>query len=152
MEVTRLGVESELQLPAYATATEMSDRCCVCDLHHSSQQRQVLNPLSEARDRTCVLMDASEVRFCGVRTGTPDHKVKAQRLRVGRSPLGHRQLAIPSLFVTEMSPFAVFMVILSSDLYVNYLQFLQLCLPAQFWADHKVAVPTISSPPPSSVS
>ena len=33
----------------------------VCNLHHSSWQRQTLNPLSEARDGTCVLMDASRV-------------------------------------------------------------------------------------------
>ena len=25
---------------------------------------QILNPLSEARDRTCVLMDASQICFC----------------------------------------------------------------------------------------
>ena len=29
------------------------------DLHHSSWQRQILNPLSEARDRTHVLMGTS---------------------------------------------------------------------------------------------
>ena len=50
-KVPRLGVESELQLPAYAAATATPDLSCVCDLHHSSQQRQILNPLSEARDR-----------------------------------------------------------------------------------------------------
>ena len=33
----------------------------VCDLYHSSQQCQVLNPLSEARDRICILMDPSQV-------------------------------------------------------------------------------------------
>ena len=38
MEVPRLGVESELQLPAYITATAMPDPSCVCDLHHSSRQ------------------------------------------------------------------------------------------------------------------
>jgi len=32
----------------------MPDLSCICDLHHSSQQRWILNPLSEARDRTCV--------------------------------------------------------------------------------------------------
>ena len=41
-------VESELQLPAYARATAMLALICICDLHHSSQQHQVLNPLSEA--------------------------------------------------------------------------------------------------------
>ena len=39
MEVPRLRVESELQLLAYATATP--DPSCVCDLHHSSWQRQM---------------------------------------------------------------------------------------------------------------
>uniref|UniRef100_A0A8C3YD51 Vomeronasal type-1 receptor n=1 Tax=Catagonus wagneri TaxID=51154 RepID=A0A8C3YD51_9CETA len=33
----------------------------ICDLHHSSQQRQILNPLRKARDRTHILMDASWV-------------------------------------------------------------------------------------------
>ena len=31
--IPRLGVELELQLPAYATAVQ--DLSCVCDLHHS---------------------------------------------------------------------------------------------------------------------
>ena len=34
------------------------------NIHHSSQQHQILNPLSEARDGTCMLMDASQIRFC----------------------------------------------------------------------------------------
>ena len=45
MEVTRLGVESELQLLATATVTR--DLSCVCDLHHSLWQCWTLNPLSE---------------------------------------------------------------------------------------------------------
>ena len=49
MEVLRLGVESELQLLAYTTATATPDLSHVWDLHHSSRQRQILNPLSEAR-------------------------------------------------------------------------------------------------------
>ena len=36
MEVPQLGVQSEPQLLAYATAT--SDPSCLCSLHHSSQQ------------------------------------------------------------------------------------------------------------------
>ena len=59
MEVPRLGVQSELQLPAYATATATPDPSWVCDLHHSSGQHQILNPLNEARDGTWVLMDTS---------------------------------------------------------------------------------------------
>ena len=50
MEVPRLGVESELQLPAYATATATRDLSRICDLHHSSRKYWILNPLSEARD------------------------------------------------------------------------------------------------------
>ena len=45
MEVLRLGVKSELQLPAYATAAETQDPSHVCNLQHSSQQCQILNPL-----------------------------------------------------------------------------------------------------------
>ena len=37
MEVPRLGVESELKLLAYATASAAPDTNHVCDLHHSSQ-------------------------------------------------------------------------------------------------------------------
>ena len=50
MEIPRLGVESELQLLACATATAMEDLSHVCDLRHSSRQCWILNPLSEARD------------------------------------------------------------------------------------------------------
>ena len=61
MEVPRLGVEPELQLPAYATATAKPHLSHICDLHHSLWQHQILNPLSEARDRICILMDISQV-------------------------------------------------------------------------------------------
>ena len=50
MEVPKLGVELELQLPADTTAVAMLDLSCVFDLHHSSWQHRILNPLSEARD------------------------------------------------------------------------------------------------------
>jgi len=35
MEVSRLGVKLELQLPAYTTATVTPDPSCIYDLHHS---------------------------------------------------------------------------------------------------------------------
>ena len=50
MEVPRLGVKSDLQLPAYVTATAMPDLSPICDLHYSSQPHQSLNPQSKARD------------------------------------------------------------------------------------------------------
>ena len=71
MEVPRLGGESELQLPAYATATATRDLSCVCNLHHSSQQCRIPDPPSEARDRTCILMDPSRIHFCCTTMGTP---------------------------------------------------------------------------------
>ena len=62
MEVRRLGAKSELWLPAYTTACgQLGIQASVCDLHHSSWQHQIPNPLSKARDRTCVLMDTSWV-------------------------------------------------------------------------------------------
>ena len=62
MEVPRLSVESKLQLPAYTTAIAKQDLSCVCDLHHSSRQCRILNPWSEARDRTHNLMVPSRIR------------------------------------------------------------------------------------------
>ena len=50
MEVSRLGVELELQLLAYTTAIAMPDPSCVYGLHHSLQQCWILNPLIKARD------------------------------------------------------------------------------------------------------
>ena len=61
MEVPRLGIESELQLQGYATATAMPDLSCICDLHCRLQQRQILNPLSKTGNGTCILMDTSWV-------------------------------------------------------------------------------------------
>ena len=62
MEVLRLEVESELQPPAYTTAEATQDLSLVCDLHHSSGQRLILNPLSKARDRTHNLTVPSWIR------------------------------------------------------------------------------------------
>ena len=50
MEVSRLGVELELQLPAYTTATATQDPSHICKLYHSSHQCWTLNPLDKARE------------------------------------------------------------------------------------------------------
>ena len=71
MEVPRLGDESELQLLACTTTIAMRDPSQVCDLHHSSRQCWIFNPLSEARDWTHVLMDTSWVCYRWAMTGTP---------------------------------------------------------------------------------
>ena len=49
MEVPKLGVQLELQLPAYITATARPDPSLIFDLNQSSQQHRILNPLSEAK-------------------------------------------------------------------------------------------------------
>ena len=55
MEVPKLEVESELQLPAHSHSNKGSE------LHHSSRPLQILNPLSKARDRTHILLNTSQV-------------------------------------------------------------------------------------------
>ena len=52
MDVPRLGVKSELQVPA--TATAMPDPSHICNLCH---QCRILNPLSETNDQIHILTD-----------------------------------------------------------------------------------------------
>ena len=61
MEVSGLKVELELQLQAYATITATLDLSHIYNLCHSLKQRQILNPLSKARNQTCIFMDTSQV-------------------------------------------------------------------------------------------
>ena len=68
MEVPRLGAWWE---PAYATTTAVPDLSRVCDPHCTSQQRWILNPLSGARDRTCIFMVTSWVHYHWATMGTP---------------------------------------------------------------------------------
>ena len=71
MEVPKLGVKPELQLPAYAIATATQDPNHTCDLHHSSRQCQILNPLSRVREQTCNLMVPNQMRYHCATTETP---------------------------------------------------------------------------------
>ena len=71
MEVPRLAVALELQLPVYPTATAMQDLNCICHLHHSSPKCQVPNTLRGARDRSLILVDTSWICFCCATLGTP---------------------------------------------------------------------------------
>ena len=74
MDVPRLGVESELQLLAYttATATATPDLSHICELHHSSRQCRILNPLSEAGDQTRILVDTGQIHFLCTTMGTSE--------------------------------------------------------------------------------
>ena len=58
-----------MEVPSHSNARS-PDPSQVCDLHHSSQQRRILNPLSKARDQTRILMDTSLVRFHWATSGT----------------------------------------------------------------------------------
>ena len=50
MEVPRLEVESELQMPAYTTATATWDLSLVyCDLHLNLWQCQILQPTEQGQ-------------------------------------------------------------------------------------------------------
>ena len=64
MEVPRLGVKSELQLPTYATATAtaMQDQAVSSIYTAAHGNAMILNPLSKARDWAHILMDPSQVR------------------------------------------------------------------------------------------
>ena len=61
MEIPRLGVKSELQLPTYTTDTATRDPSHICNLCCSLRQHQILSPMREARDQTRILTDT--VRF-----------------------------------------------------------------------------------------
>ena len=63
MEVPRLGVKLELWLLAYTTTLATPDPSHIFDLHHRSRQPQILNPLSEAKDQTLVLMETSQIHY-----------------------------------------------------------------------------------------
>ena len=53
----RLGVESELQLPAYTAAIARPDGSRIQELRCCLWQCWILNPLSETRDQTHILVD-----------------------------------------------------------------------------------------------
>ena len=62
MEVPRITATAmEWQPLACTTATAMPDLSHICNPCHRLQQCQILNPLTKARDRTCILMDTSWV-------------------------------------------------------------------------------------------
>ena len=80
VEFPRLGIESELQGPTCTTATAMPDLSHICDLHYSSWQCWILNSLKEARDRTHVLMDTSQILFRCTKWELPDTNFESSKL------------------------------------------------------------------------
>ena len=72
MEAPRLGVELGAVSLAYTTATETQDLSRFCNLHQSSWQHQILNPLSKARDGTRILVDPSRLCYHWATMELPD--------------------------------------------------------------------------------
>ena len=65
-------VQLELQLLAHTTAKATPALSHICNLHHSSWQCWILNPLSKARDQTRILVNTSQIHFCFVAVRTPN--------------------------------------------------------------------------------
>ena len=57
-------------LLASTPATVTGNPSLTCDIYHSSWQCQIPDPLSEARDRTHILMYPSRICFCCTTMGT----------------------------------------------------------------------------------
>ena len=94
MEVPRLGVyHQNCSCRPTSQATATRDPSQACDLHHSSQQRRILNPLSKARDRTHVFTDTSRIHFCCITVGTP--KILNKR-RTGKCTQKKKKKKAPS--------------------------------------------------------
>ena len=88
-------------LLAYSTALGTQDLSHICDLHHSSWKCWILNPRSEARDRTHILIDTSQVQFPWATMGIPQiHKIIY--LTIYQSPIISQSLSI-HLSITYLS-------------------------------------------------
>ena len=92
-----LGVKSELQLLAYTAATATPGSEPHLQLHHSSQQRRILNPLSETGDQTRVLMDAQLDSLPLSRNGIPNIYSSVQLINLFSTTLSHCTLT-PRIF------------------------------------------------------
>ena len=105
MEVPRLRVKLELHLPATVTATAMGNPRCICNLHHSSEQHQIPNPLSKARDWTCILMDTSWICFQCTTMGTPYSILNSLMVTELSSSLGirHRDVFLHPTYAMKTS-------------------------------------------------
>ena len=75
MEVSRLG----LNRICSCRPTPQPQQCQIwdasCDLHYRSWQCRILNPLSKAKDWTCILVDTSWVRYYWATMGTANKPI-----------------------------------------------------------------------------
>ena len=64
-----------------------SNRSSCCG--HSTQQCWILNPLSEASDQTCILMNTSRICYGLATTGTPELKSQLNPFLISLSSVSH---------------------------------------------------------------
>ena len=73
------------------------------DLHNSSWQRQILNPLSEAMDGTCNLMVPSHICFCCATIGPPNYSfLKITSVALRASARVEENLTISSVLIVSL--------------------------------------------------
>ena len=72
MHIGTTTVENSMEIPQKTKNRINIWSSHVCDLHHISRQRHILNPLSKARDWTLILMDTSRIHYHWATTGTPN--------------------------------------------------------------------------------
>ena len=85
----------------------MPDPRHICYLHHSPQQRRILNPLRETRDRNFNLMVPSLIRFHCATTGTPVKwilKAAFHLMRFCKNPLFDQTLGSSKSILSSMNP------------------------------------------------
>ena len=114
MEVPRLGVKPELQLPTYATTTATPDPSCISDLHHSSRQLGILSgglwaPAMDSHSVTqlCLgagLMYSDYRRFQQNRTKVAEREAELPESHMGqRMPCILSSWACPSCSLSSTS-------------------------------------------------
>ena len=97
----------------------MPDPSRIFDLHHSSQQCWILNPLSKAGDPTCILMDISQIRFWWATKGAPVYKLL---IHAHPHPKMQTSLTTFLLWATSLE-FRLSFIIFSCNCYIS-----QVCL------------------------
>ena len=104
----------------------------VCNLHHSSQQCLILNPLSKARDPTHILKDTSQIHFCCTTMGTlwnvflngfrQQHKINIfKKMKANFLPQrSFRQLNLKSPWPAEFRFFVAIFIALAKELFLPH--------------------------------
>ena len=82
-------------------------------LHHSSRQCWIPDPLSKARDRTCIHIDSSWIHFCCAPMGTPIYLKLLNYTQCPfafRPPLAHAESTKSPLWINFFFLYSIFIV------------------------------------------